>query len=163
MNGVQHNYPNTKKDESLRNFHWCLIRTLHNYPFSTDWKSISVFLSIFKQKINISLRSSLWFSTVGMYVCISMCMYVYICMYVNVYTLYIHICRTYHYPFGSHSYCCFFPFSFSIFFYFFLHFSVGRAQFPFLLLLCVPYSFISFPSIIYFLPLSWNRNPSRQR
>ena len=25
MNGVQHNYPNTKKDESLRNFHWCLI------------------------------------------------------------------------------------------------------------------------------------------
>ena len=52
MNGVQHNYPNTKKDESLRNFHWCLIRTLHNYPFSTDWKSISVFLSMYKQEIN---------------------------------------------------------------------------------------------------------------
>ena len=41
-----------KKDESLRNFHWCLIRTLHNYPFSTDWKSISVFLSMYKQEIN---------------------------------------------------------------------------------------------------------------
>ena len=52
MNGVQHNYPNTKKDESLRNFHWCLIRTLHNYPFSTDWKSVSVFLSMYKQEIN---------------------------------------------------------------------------------------------------------------
>ena len=43
MNGVQHNYPNTKKDESLRNFHWCLIRTLHNYPFLTDGKSINNF------------------------------------------------------------------------------------------------------------------------
>ena len=33
----------TKKDESLRNFHWCLIRTLHNYPFLTDGKSINNF------------------------------------------------------------------------------------------------------------------------
>ena len=32
-----------KKDESLRNFHWCLIRTLHNYPFLADWKSINYF------------------------------------------------------------------------------------------------------------------------
>ena len=32
-----------KKDESLRNFHWCLIRTLHNYPFLADWKSINNF------------------------------------------------------------------------------------------------------------------------
>ena len=52
MNGGQHNYPNTKKDESLRNFHWCLIRTLHNYPFSTDLKSITVFISKYKQEIN---------------------------------------------------------------------------------------------------------------
>ena len=41
MKGEQHHYPITKKDESLRNFHWCLIRTLHNYPFLTDGKSIN--------------------------------------------------------------------------------------------------------------------------
>ena len=28
----QHYRLDTEKDESLRNFHWCLIRTLHNYP-----------------------------------------------------------------------------------------------------------------------------------
>ena len=39
MKGEQHHYPIAKKDESLRNFHWCLIRTLHNYPFLTDGKS----------------------------------------------------------------------------------------------------------------------------
>ena len=44
MNGVQHNYPNSKKDESLRNFHWCLIRTLHNYPFPLT-ESLSQFSS----------------------------------------------------------------------------------------------------------------------
>ena len=57
MNGVQHKYPTTKKDESLRNFHWCLIRTLHNYPFSTDWKSISVFLSRYKQEQDFFLAA----------------------------------------------------------------------------------------------------------
>ena len=42
MRGVQQHYL-IKKDESLRSFHWCLIRTLHNYPFLTDWKSINNF------------------------------------------------------------------------------------------------------------------------
>ena len=44
MKGEQHHYPKTKKDESLRNFHWFLIRTLHNFPFLTDGKSINVYV-----------------------------------------------------------------------------------------------------------------------
>ena len=40
VKGEQHYY---LKDESRRNYHWCLIRTLHNYPFLTDFTSISNF------------------------------------------------------------------------------------------------------------------------
>ena len=33
MKGEQHHYPITRKDESLRNPHWRLIRNLYNYAF----------------------------------------------------------------------------------------------------------------------------------